>query len=270
MNKQTEADFVETQLLRQPGVLEATILFTSKTSHVTYDSLAIGPRDIIKQIESLGYTVQLQHPDRKPFGEHTPSNRWRNSFLLSLFFAVPTMLVMMIFMALWPHTAPEGCPPHFRDSDIIRSQFGNSSSSNAHHYSLRSLHSLSEQPMVMPGLSLENLLLFLLATPIQTIGGRYFYVQAYKSLTHGMANMDVLIVMATSIAYAYSVVVLLIAMIGRWPTSPRTVFETSPMLFVFVSLGRWLEHVAKEKPRMIFAACREITTDSYRAPSTAL
>ncbi|KAA3680707.1 Cu+-exporting ATPase [Paragonimus westermani] len=82
---------------------------------------------------------------------------------------------------------------------------------------------------------------------IETLGGRYFYVQAYRSVSHGMANMDVLIVMATTIAYSYSVVILLIAVLCQWSTSPRTVFETSPMLFVFVSLGRWLEHIAKGK-----------------------
>lgn len=80
---------------------------------------------------------------------------------------------------------------------------------------------------------------------LQFLGGRYFYVQAYKSLRHRATNMDVLIVLATSIAYAYSSVILVVAMAEKAERSPVTFFDTPPMLLVFIALGRWLEHVAK-------------------------
>lgn len=79
----------------------------------------------------------------------------------------------------------------------------------------------------------------------QVLGGWYFYVQAYRSLRRRAANMDVLVVLGTSVAYVYSLVILVVALAEEAERSPVTFFDTPPMLFVFIALGRWLEHVAK-------------------------
>lgn len=53
--------------------------------------------------------------------------------------------------------------------------------------------------------------------------------------------------LAANIAYFYSIAVLLLFMYLDIHHSPRTFFETPPMLLMFVTLGRWLEHIAKGK-----------------------
>uniref|UniRef100_A0A8C7L4Y3 Copper-transporting ATPase 2 n=1 Tax=Oncorhynchus kisutch TaxID=8019 RepID=A0A8C7L4Y3_ONCKI len=143
---------------------------------------------------------------------------WKNSFLFSLVFGVPVMGLMIYMMVM----------------DSQHEEHGGS---------------MPEEQNLLPGLSLLNLAFFLLCNTCPGIifGGRYFYIQAYRSLRHRTANMDVLIVLATSIAYIYSVVVLIVAMAERANQSPVTFFDTPPMLFVFIALGRWLEHIAKSK-----------------------
>ncbi|CAZ85119.1 unnamed protein product [Tuber melanosporum] len=72
-----------------------------------------------------------------------------------------------------------------------------------------------------------------------------FYRSAFKSLKHGSATMDVLVVLGTSAAFFFSIVAMLMSVMCSPHTKPGTVFDTSTMLITFISLGRYLENRAK-------------------------
>ncbi|XP_011794340.1 PREDICTED: copper-transporting ATPase 2 isoform X3 [Colobus angolensis palliatus] len=206
---------IESKLTRTNGITYASVALATSKALVKFDPEIIGPRDIIKIIEEIGFHASLaqRNPNAHHLDHKMEIKQWKKSFLCSLVFGIPVM-ALMIYMLI---------------------------PSNEPHQSMVLDHN------IIPGLSILNLIFFILCTFVQVLGGWYFYVQAYKSLRHRSANMDVLIVLATSIAYVYSLVILVVAVAEKAERSPVTFFDTPPMLFVFIALGRWLEHLAKSK-----------------------
>uniref|UniRef100_A0A8B9CH15 Copper-transporting ATPase 1 n=1 Tax=Anser brachyrhynchus TaxID=132585 RepID=A0A8B9CH15_9AVES len=202
---------IESTLMKTNGVLYCSVALATNKAHIKYDPEIIGPRDVIQVIKDLGFTTTLVRKDRS--ASHLDHKReirqWRRAFFVSLAFCIPVMVMMIYMMAI--HS------------------------------------SMFLERQLLPGLSVMNFLSFLLCVPVQMFGGWHFYIQAYKALKHKTANMDVLIVLATSIAFVYSFVILLVAMAEKAKVNPVTFFDTPPMLLAFISLGRWLEHVAKGK-----------------------
>lgn len=208
---------IEKRIKELPGVTSASITLTTCKGRFTFEPTGeTGARTIAETINDMGFeatpvTASWGSIAAAYLSQKEEVRKWRNAFFINLFFGAPSMAVMMYFM-------------YFMD-----------------------MSDHSAMCCVTSGVSLENLFMFLLATPVQFLGGRYFYVQGMKAIKHGMANMDVLIMLATNIAYFYSVLVLAIFFVLGIQHSPRTFFDTPPMLLIFVSLGRWLEHIAKGK-----------------------
>ncbi|KOO24505.1 copper-transporting ATPase [Chrysochromulina tobinii] len=99
---------------------------------------------------------------------------------------------------------------------------------------------------IIPGLDWGTLLVLALVTLVQFGFGWPFFVRAYKSLVTGAANMDVLIVMGTSVAYLYSLFFLTLSIRSHGQLgTDNTCFETSSTLICFMLLGRFLEAAAK-------------------------
>nr|XP_035153372.1 copper-transporting ATPase 2 isoform X6 [Callithrix jacchus] len=228
---------IERNLQNKAGILSVLVALMAGKAEIKYDPEVVQPLEIAQLIQDLGFEAAVMEDytgsdgsielieigfhaslaQRNPNAHHLDHKmeikQWKKSFLCSLVFGIPVM-ALMIYMLI-PSSEP--------------------------HESMVLDHN------IIPGLSILNLIFFILCTFVQLLGGWYFYVQAYKSLRHRSANMDVLIVLATSIAYVYSLVILVVAVAEKAERSPVTFFDTPPMLFVFIALGRWLEHLAKSK-----------------------
>ncbi|XP_065831146.1 copper-transporting ATPase 2-like [Oscarella lobularis] len=197
---------IETALRKVDGVKSASVALATSKCVIDHDPDVVGIRQLIEIIQTAGHFTASVAASRQA-GEHlSHSKEIRKWCLTFLLCLVFAIPTMAVAMGL--HSS---CPD-----------------------------------LVFPGLSVRNLILWIFCTIIQFGGGAYFYVSAYRALKHRTTNMDVLIMLATTVAYFYSVAVTISAMIQQ-DKVPVIFFETPVMLLVFVALGRWLENIAKGK-----------------------
>ncbi|KIH55841.1 heavy metal-associated domain protein [Ancylostoma duodenale] len=196
LNSEADANRIESHAISKNGVESCNVSLATSIATVEFTPSVIGPRDLIAVIEGLGYTAELASKDDqvKRLDHSEEVRKWRTTFLVSLVFGIPVMLIMVVF-----------------------------------HWILHTpMHPENQTPILSPALSLDNLLLLLLCTPVQVIGGRYFYVASWKAIRHGNANMDVLIVLATTIAFTYSLLVLIVALVLRLSGYQRNHYGLNP------------------------------------------
>jgi len=104
--------------------------------------------------------------------------------------------------------------------------------------------------MYLPGvpLTMEQTAWLLIgpATAVQFVAGRRFYRAAWRAAIHGSTSMDTLVVVGTSAAWGYSVLVTLAPSIfSSAGIEPRTYFDSSTAIVGLILMGRWLEARAK-------------------------
>ncbi|KAK7687282.1 hypothetical protein QCA50_009787 [Cerrena zonata] len=206
---------VETELSAMPGITSVAVSLATETCKVEFDRAAVGPRDMVERIEEMGFDAMLSDDNDatqiRSLTRMKEVQEWRSRFHWALGFAVPVFFIGMVAKRI-PFLAP------IVDYRICR------------------------------GVYLGDFLVLLLTTPAQFWIGQKFYRNAYKSLKHGSATMDVLVMLGTSAAYFYSLFVMIFAVGNPDPDyRPFVFFDTSTMLIMFVSLGRYLENRAKGK-----------------------
>jgi Cu+-exporting ATPase len=84
------------------------------------------------------------------------------------------------------------------------------------------------------------------ATIVQFWAGRRFYRAAWRAARHATTSMDTLVVVGTSAAWGYSVLVTFAPEIFRSAgIEPQTYFDSSTAIVGLILMGRWLEARAK-------------------------
>ena len=127
-------------------------------------------------------------------------------------------------------------------------------------------------PWVPPLMSLAwyPFLLWAVATPVQFWAGWSFYTSGLGALRHGSANMHTLIALGTSVAYGYSVAVVLINTLAPQILSAYGIiraavyFDTAALIIGLVLLGRFLEARARGQTSEAIRRLMELQPNTAR------
>ena len=103
-----------------------------------------------------------------------------------------------------------------------------------------------------------------LATPVQFIVGARFYVSAWKALRARAGNMDLLVAIGTTAAYALSVYLLVTQGVEH------LYFEASAVVITLVLLGKWLEGRAKRQTTEAIRALSALRPEKARVIADGL
>ncbi|KAI3645756.1 hypothetical protein MP228_008684 [Amoeboaphelidium protococcarum] len=211
---------IEQNIIKVDGVTNVDVSLSLNKCHVVFDPHKIGVRQLVGKIEDLGFEASVVQKNEVPLSVQVSSQhakeaqQWKTQLFQCLSFSIPELAIGHFLLYFAPLR------------DILFWQ------------------------VIFPGLHLLSVLELLLTIPIQFHFGKRFYKSAYKSLSHGNANMDVLIVLGTSCAFSFSIFAMCYAV--AFPKQflmapPMTFFDTCAMVISFVMFGKYLENIAKGK-----------------------
>ncbi|SEN77679.1 heavy metal translocating P-type ATPase [Lihuaxuella thermophila] len=265
------ANRIEKGLNKLEGVQEATVNLALEKANVSYDPDQVSLSDVTNKIESFGYGVQKEKAELTITGMTCAAcasriekglNKLNGVFQANVNLALESAIV-------------EYNPAEIRVTDLIKKveslgygalEKGQAAQDQANqkqkemdaqkgklyfsiilsfpllwamvsHFHFTSL-------IWLPDMFMNPWVQLALATPVQFVVGKQFYVGAYKALRNKSANMDVLVALGTSAAYFYSLYLTIWSLLQ--PGRPvELYFETSAILITLILLGKWFEAKAK-------------------------
>jgi cation transport ATPase len=221
---------IEKSWLSMPGVVESAVsvmthqgraVIDDSPDNTTGTTTPSGPRDLLERARSLGYECSLlssgdgaMSASKSGIGQDMQEQelqQWRRLLALSLVFGLPVLLL------------------HFGE-----------------HVSMTLMELLETPAVCGEGVAWGQLLMLIFNVPILLFVGFKFYRNAFIGAMHGNFGMDFLVTTGTSITFIYSVLALGVACVRQEHTT-HVFFETTGMLLMFVTIGKYIEAYAKGK-----------------------
>jgi Cu+-exporting ATPase len=237
---------VERAVGKQVGVLSVNVNLATEKATVTYLPGSVRRPDIIKAVENAGYGVldlsNVAAPeDAERQARQAEIDRQRRLIQIGALFTVPLFVISMA-----------------RDL-VMASVSGSMAMGNM------AMNTSNVNPALAWLLWNGWPFVFgLLATPVQIIVGRQYIVGAYKAARNRTSNMDTLIALGSLAAYIYSLVVLVGILTGASGSiGGHVYFETSAVILVLITFGKYLEARAKGRTSEAIKALMNL------APKTA-
>ncbi|MEO8347117.1 MAG: heavy metal translocating P-type ATPase [Betaproteobacteria bacterium] len=192
---------IEKVLNRIPGV-HATVNLATEIAAVRFDPAAATTEQLIAAVARTGYGASVRH-DSEAERAQEKERKAREYRALRNEFLVSALLTLPLLAQMAPMLADGGL-------------------FNADHADL-----------------IPRWWQLALATPVQFWIGRRFYIGAWHALRGGGANMDVLVVLGTTMAWAFSALVTVLGL------QQHVYFEASAAVITLVLLGKLLEARAR-------------------------
>ncbi len=263
---------IERSVRKLPGVEDASVNFAAEQAEVAYDDTRIQVADLVAGVHKAGFKVPTARVELAVTGmtcancalniERALSKRTPGVARATVNFAAESAVVdyfpsdvdvgdivaAVTKAGFGAIASDENAPEDDADSQARRDEIRDQTRkfvvglvfalplfllSMARDFAL--VGAWSHAPWV-------NWFFALLATPVQFYTGWDYYAGALRSLKNRSANMDVLVAMGSSVAYFYSLAVLV------WPgAGDHVYFETAAVIIALIKLGKMLEARTKGK-----------------------
>lgn len=207
---------IEKRLAKQPGVLEASVNFASKSAQVRFDAGVTAIDRLAEAVNAIGFKASLPAPaamvENATAGDEPPVSGSDASRSLLVRVIAGGVLALPLVVLAMSHGAVEA----FNRPWNVWVQL-------------------------------------VLAAAVLLLCGTGFFVSAAKQLRHGGANMDTLVALGSGAAMMYSIGVTLWPAwfaahgAGSHAHGPPVYFEAAAVIVVLVLLGKYLEARATRK-----------------------